>query len=282
MLAKCSRCSQTFQTDRFGEQFCPFCGAQVSVASPGGTGPTSGAPIPGGAPGAQDQKAPVDEPAVHGGWLNAAVATWKKSVFDPGPFFNRLVTGPDTGGALGYAVAILAIGGVFAGTMNLLQGVLQRNQLAEFQQQLANLPAEWRDAFQWIIHFIQPSPLAILWTPVVSIIAFFVNALLLHLALMIVGGNKSGFPATLRALGFAQGPQIFNVIPLCGGMAAGIWTLVLSVMGLAGVHRIGIGRVIGAYALLLVAGCCICAIPIGIIAGVAGSHLGGHGVYNVP
>jgi hypothetical protein len=253
----------------------------VSIASPPGA-VAPGAPLPPGVPAAQDQPAPVDNPAANGGWVNAAVATWKKSVFDPGPFFNRLTPGPDTGGALGYAVVILAIGGVFGGAMGMLQGLLQRSQVAQMEQQMGQLPAEWRHGMEWLMHFIAPSPLAMLWTPLIAIVAFFVNAALLHLALMIVGGNKNGFSASLRALGFAQGPQLFNVIPICGGMAAGIWTLVLSVIGLAGIHKIGIGRVIAAYAVLLVAACCLCALPIGVFAGVAAGHMGSHGVYNVP
>jgi hypothetical protein len=269
VLAKCSRCTQTFQTERLGEQFCPFCGAAVMIAgAPGAPALGGPIPIPGGPGDAQDQDAPVDRPADHGGWFAAAVATWKQSVLAPNVFFARLRPGPDTGGALGYAVAVLLVGGFFAGAVSILQGALQRGQYAQLESQLGQLPPEARSIILGMLHFIQPSLSSLVIIPLISVVGFFVNAALFHLALMIVGGNKQGFTATLRALAFAQGPALFNVLPFCGSAIGGIWTLVLNVMGLSALHRVGVGRVIGAYAVLLFGLCCLCIVPIGVAAGV--------------
>ena len=292
MLAKCSRCSQTFQTDRYGEQFCPFCGAAVMIAAPAGGAPPSGGPPPPGAPpgapsasGPQDQDAPVDNPAAHGGWFNAAMETWKKSVFDPNAFFNRIKPGPDTGGAIGYAMAILAVGGIFAGLVRLLEGKLQQAQMAQTMQQLSQLPGNVREPMMMLMKFAQPSVGMALATPILGMVAFFINAALLHVALMIVGGNKNGFTATIRAMAFAQGPALFNVVPFCGALAAGVWTLVLTVMGLAGVHRISVGRAIGAYALLIGVFCCLCCGGIAAMGALVGSAMhgaAGSGAFDVP
>ena len=99
MLAKCSRCTQTFQTDRYGEQHCPFCGATVAIATPAAPAPSAAAPDGG----AQDRPAPFDEPGAHGGLLSAFVKTWRQSLFEPQAFFTRLRVGSDWGGAYGYA-----------------------------------------------------------------------------------------------------------------------------------------------------------------------------------
>lgn len=283
MLAKCSRCSQTFQTDRYGQQFCPFCGAEVMIAAPGQP-PAGGAPGPGMPPppggslgdGPQDQPAPIDVPDQHGGWLNAAVATWKKVILEPVVFFGRLRPGPDTGGALGYAMVLLAVGGVFAGGVQYLQGMLQRAQFSQVQEQLGQMPADAQKIMGAFLKFAQPSPTLIISTPIIAVVGFFIGAALLHLCLMIVGGNKQGFTATIRALAFAQTPYLFNIVPMCGALAASIWTLVLGVMGLAGVHRISIGRVIGAYAVLFAGCCCLCVVPTGAIMAWAFSQAAHH------
>lgn len=272
MLAKCSRCTQTFQTERYGEQFCPFCGAAVMIAAPAGAAAGGPIPVPGAVGGPQDQDAPIDRPAEHGGWFAAAVETWKKSVLEPNVFFARLRPGPDTGGVLGYACVLLLLSGFFSGAMQLLQGALQRSQFEQLQTQLSQLPPELRTVMETMLHFLQPSLASLAIGPIAAVVSFFVNAALMHVALMIVGGNKQGFTATLRAMGLAQGPMIFNVVPFCGGFIGAVWTLVLNVMGLSALHRVGVGRVIGAYATLIVGLCCLCVVPVGILAGVAGAR----------
>ena len=34
MIARCARCQGTFQTDTFGRQRCPHCGAELLLADP--------------------------------------------------------------------------------------------------------------------------------------------------------------------------------------------------------------------------------------------------------
>jgi len=269
--AKCTRCSQTFQTDRYGDQFCPFCGAQVRIADPGNPSPhgaVAGAP----AGGDQDQPAPIDVPAQHGGWLRAAAATWKQSLFDSMGFFDRLKPGPETGGAVGYAVAVLAVGGLFAGVFGLIQSALQQGQMnASLAQVSAQLPANARHWVQLFAGFAKPHPYMIVVTPVIAVVGFFINVALVHVALMIVGGNKKGFVGTFRALGFAQGPALFNVVPFCGSFISWIWTLVLGVIGLAKLHQVSVGRVIGAYAVLFFVTCCLCILPLSMGSALLGA-----------
>ena len=101
------------------------------------------------------------------------------------------------------------------------------------------------------------------------VVQFFFTAALLHGALWVVGGAKRGFTATVRALAYAQGPYLIALVPLCGASIAGLWTLVLSVIALAALHRISVGRAIGAYAVTIAAACCLCCLPVVGVASVA-------------
>src|SRR6266581_1940552 len=119
MLARCFRCQNTFETDRFGTQNCPSCGSEIYLPDPsapppagaappdaprqptppplppaGAGGPGWGPPPPGSAPpGAvpppAEQSAPFAERARRG-FLASYVETWKLAAVDPGRFFRQV------------------------------------------------------------------------------------------------------------------------------------------------------------------------------------------------
>ena len=258
MLAKCSRCTQTFQTDRFGEQHCPFCGATVSIATP--AGPAPAAP---GAEGAQDLPAPFDEPSAHGGTFGAFVKTWRQSLFEPQAFFTRLRVGTDWGGAYGYAAVILLVAGPFVGLNTALQLFLQFRSLGQQSPELASMAHSVTSLGGWFFVGLA------VFMPVAGLLNIVVSAGLYHLALMIVGGAKGGFNATLRAVGYSYGPYLFGIVPFCGSTISGLWMLVLLIFALSKLHRISVGRAVGAFAVMLTASCCCCGLPAGGFAGYA-------------
>ncbi|WP_242343112.1 YIP1 family protein [Anaeromyxobacter terrae] len=57
MIARCARCQGTFQTDRFGRQSCPHCGAELLLADP--NAPPPAAPGPGPVAPAQPEARPA-------------------------------------------------------------------------------------------------------------------------------------------------------------------------------------------------------------------------------
>jgi hypothetical protein len=139
--------------------------------------------------------------------------------------------------------------------------------MEQLHQQLSEMPPEFRQVMEAIIKFSEPGIGTVILTPILSVIGFFITAGLLHVALMIVGGNKHGFTATLRAVGYAQGPVLFNAVPFCGSLAGSIWVLVLTVMAISGVQQITIGRAIGAYAVMVFGFCCLCIVPVSALVG---------------
>ena len=94
--------------------------------------------------------------------------------------------------------------------------------------------------------------------PILVLIAVFVAAAILHLLLSLVGGANNGFGATLRVISYLTTVSVAQVIPICGGLIAFVWAIVLGIIGLAQAHRTSQGK--AAIAMLLpIALCCMCA-----------------------
>ena len=116
-----------------------------------------------------------------------------------------------------------------------------------------------------------------IFAPVLVLIGVFIWAGIVHLFLMLVGGATSGFTATLRVVCYTQTTQLAQIVPACGGLISFIWSLVLSISGLAIAHRTTQGK--AALAVLLpVVLCCVCLVIViamtgaGIAALVSGSR----------
>ena len=100
-------------------------------------------------------------------------------------------------------------------------------------------------------------PLIALFAPVFIVCGLLVGSAILHLMLMIVGGAKNGFGATLRAFSYSRAAEVFQVLPFCGAFLAFIGGILLLIQGLAVAHRIPLGKATLAVLLPLVV-CCIC------------------------
>ncbi len=83
-----------------------------------------------------------------------------------------------------------------------------------------------------------------LFAPLILIISLFVSAGVVHLTLMILRGANSGFATTVRVFCFAYGAQLAVVIPFVGGLTAGIWSVVLAVIGLREAHATTTSRAV--------------------------------------
>ena len=80
---------------------------------------------------------------------------------------------------------------------------------------------------------------------IAALVLLFIGAAWLHLWVYLFGGRK-GIRETLKALAFGETPALLlGWIPLVG-ILAGIWALVLSVMGVRELHGISTARATGA------------------------------------
>lgn len=139
----------------------------------------------------------------------------------------------------------------------------------------------------WSRVFNQPGmiPLPAFWwlilSPLMVLVTIYVNAGIIHLGLIMVGGAKNRFRSTLRVMGYSQAPALFYAVPFVGMAVGGIWGLVIIIGGLAGAHGISGWRVVWACVLLFIIFAAIITIIVlivgtGMVLGILG-HMAGKG-----
>src|SRR5215470_17915003 len=85
----------------------------------------------------------------------------------------------------------------------------------------------------------------IILAPLGIAIFLFIVAAVVHLCLMIVGGANQPFETTFRVLAFTHGSTgVLELIPVCGGLIAGVWAIVVNCIGLARAHETDTGRAV--------------------------------------
>lgn len=74
--------------------------------------------------------------------------------------------------------------------------------------------------------------------PFIIVVVTFIMAGIFHLVLMLLSGANQPFETTVRVVCYASGSaQILKVIPICGGLLAAIYSIVLNCLGLARTHE---------------------------------------------
>ncbi|MCQ8894434.1 MAG: YIP1 family protein [Methanolinea sp.] len=87
---------------------------------------------------------------------------------------------------------------------------------------------------------------------IVSFLFLFVAAGWLHIFVYLLGGRK-GYGETLKVLAFGSTPFLLvGWIPLVGFFVGGVWTLVLSVLGIRELQQVSTARALGAVILAAV------------------------------
>jgi hypothetical protein len=86
--------------------------------------------------------------------------------------------------------------------------------------------------------------------PIFAPVPVFIGSAVLHLCMLMTGAARREFMVTYRVLCFTAGAIVWlAVVPFIGGAIAGIWNLVISIVGLARAHNSSVGRVLFAYLL---------------------------------
>ncbi|HWN80728.1 MAG TPA: YIP1 family protein, partial [Candidatus Udaeobacter sp.] len=194
------------------------------------------------------------------GTLNALFQTIKLSLFSPTEFFGRLPplepTPPPPLGGLGSALLYA----ILVGVPSLVFGIFWQLMASS----MGVMFGETREA----VLSLGTSLVAAAFSPLMILITLLVTSLIFHLFLTLFGGARYSLMATFRVLCYASAPEILQIVPLCGGIASGIWCFVLCVIGLATVHRTSMSRSFAAVAVPAVA-CCGFVTLVALMAGVA-------------
>jgi hypothetical protein len=237
---------------------------QPPGAQPPGTVPP---PPPGGVPPApQAQPLPWEQPGYPA--LEGLYETAKLVITAPSQAFARMSLTGTLGRPLLYAVIFGWIGIIANQAYSLaFKGAIMG--------MLSGLPG-----YNPKLMFGLPTAASVgvmIFAPVFVLIWVFIWAAIVHLFLMLVGGANTGFASTVRVVCYVATVQVVQVVPLCGGLIAGIWALVLYIIGVAIAHRTTQGKAALAVLLPLVL-CCVCiavlAAAFGAAIAAAFGHLG--------
>lgn len=116
----------------------------------------------------------------------------------------------------------------------------------------------------------------LIFIPVFLALGLFIGAGIIHLCLLLVGGARRSFETTFRVLCFALGSTYpLMIVPICGGAIAGVWALVLEIIGLSRAHETTMGKSALAVFLPVIA-CCGLGLLFGVMFGTMGALFGHH------
>jgi len=160
------------------------------------------------------------------GFMGAFFQTVRESLFSPSRFFKKISFGEGYWAPLIYALITGIIGNGCAIFWIWL-----------FMAQL--IPMD-RIPFQYSLNVLQ----IIVPLPFQQALAVFLGSAIIHLCLMIVGGNNNGYKTTFRAISYSYSGYLFGIIPFIGLFIGNIYTFILTIIGVKEGHGISTGKAI--------------------------------------
>lgn len=225
-MATCQHCG--YQSE--GLDTCPLCGTEANKEQNRG-GPKESV----SGPSWEDETEAFPQNLLD---------TWRRSMLEPSLFFRWAAHKEPVGRALLYFVIIIIITALFD----------------LFWQLLLPVPEAANGMFsgRGLLRFLQTDQ-----TPAVAVLNFFLAPFaaavglllwgsLLHLSLLVFHKERQGFKATLRIASYAAGPSVLAAVPVAGSVVGGVWSLVLTVIGIREVHRMSTSKAVLSVLLALV------------------------------
>ncbi|MBI4411563.1 MAG: YIP1 family protein [Deltaproteobacteria bacterium] len=162
--------------------------------------------------------------------LQSFVLTAKEVIVSPVPFFKRLGVSDRIFPVVLYAVITQTTGALLTFGYQVLILFLKPALFGLIFQSLKS-----EDIAAGIVAPVVFG-LLILFLPIFSLVGTFLSSALNHLILWILKGTKNDFTATLNAVAYASTAQLFLIVPFVGGLAAGVYQMVLLAIGLKELH----------------------------------------------
>jgi hypothetical protein len=106
--------------------------------------------------------------------------------------------------------------------------------------------------------------------PVFAAGGLFMQAGILHLCLMVMGGANKGFEATFRVCCYATAINLLAIIPCVGGYIAGPWIIVAQIIGVINAHETDTWRGVMAVLLPMIVCCGGALLLVMLVVGVGG------------
>lgn len=206
---------------------------------------------------------PWQDRSRYSSWVAAMWETIKAVLFNPVEAFSNM----KAEGTLGESLVFVLILGTASGILGNVWGMLFRSCMRGAVP--GGAAASPLQALGISVGLGVEIALVLVFLPVMVVVASFITAGILHLCLMVLGGANRSFEATYAVIAYATGcTAVFNVIPMCGGLVAGIWCIVVEILGLREAHGTTTGKAVGAVFLPLIA-CCGLIILLVVLLGAA-------------
>ena len=178
-------------------------------------------------------------------WPGALVDTVRQLVTEPRRAYERVPVSGDVLRPVLFALALGWLGLVFTAMWELTLGSAMRGMMPGAGGSDFDGPKR--------LVYLAMIPLG----PLYVAVGLLLGSAILQVSLLLVGGAKNGYVATLRAVCYAQAASVAVVLPFCGGLLAAVGYLVLEVIGLSVLHRISAGKALVAVLIPSVL-CCAC------------------------
>jgi hypothetical protein len=169
------------------------------------------------------------------GFISAFIRTTREALFSPTLFFRKVAAGEGYGAPLIY--------GLIAGIIGAAGSTLWQWLFLSSFLPLDRLPFVPYSILLIILCVTFPFGVAF---------SILLGSAVMHVCLMIVGGNKKGFQHTYRVVSYAYAGSLIGIIPFIGGTAGGIYTLILTIIGFREGHGITTGKAVLAVLLPLI------------------------------
>ncbi|MCD4716768.1 MAG: YIP1 family protein [Desulfobacterales bacterium] len=223
--ATCPRCHQRFKIPGFNPKSGPGTAESGEEKDYGGPGEGHGKDL-------NRHASPWENRSNLGLW-QGIYQTLKAVLFSPEKLFRTLTYKGGIKEPLAFGLLVACIGAMvgFFWEFLILSGGLLSFAYPLFGQLTAAL------IFLIIIVII----------PVLVTLVMFIYSGILHLLLRVLRAGQNGFEATFRVVSYSQAAQVWALIPFLGGLVAGIWQLIVQIIGLREIHETSYLRVIIAF-----------------------------------
>jgi hypothetical protein len=113
--------------------------------------------------------------------------------------------------------------------------------------------------------------------PILLVCGAFIWSGIVHVLLMLFGGQKYPYETTFRTLAYAAGSTYpIGIVPVCGGLIASVWGCIAMIIGLAQTQETTMGKAAAAVLVPMVLCCALAALAVsaGVLAGLGLAGLG--------
>jgi hypothetical protein len=199
-------------------------------------------------------------PAEDASAIDALGKTWIDSMFRPKQFFAAMPKEESSKPALVYGLIL----GLVSTFISLFWSFILAGAPSE---QEVTAEAIMANPWEMLLQPSRPSLIDLLLSPLYVIGALFIGAAIVHVMLMMFVRERGSYGRTLRVMCYTRSPAVFAVIPFVGLVVGGIWSIVVTIVGVREAHTTTTGR--AAAAVLLPGGCLLLLAAILLVVGAA-------------